>query len=75
MSSNISSLSKKTARQQTAESVVCKNGSHPLFRCLTFTNGTVNQRWKWIKQHKYCANCLRFTHTVNSCASAQMQIV
>ncbi len=53
---------------------ICKSGQHPLFKCQTFINGTVAQSWNWIKQHKYCSNCLHFSHAACTVAHNSIDV-
>jgi len=46
--------------------VVCKNGSHPLFRCERFKQLNIPKRIEIVKAAKLCYNCLR-SHKGKAC--------
>ncbi len=48
---------------------LCKGPNHGWTRCQVFQDADNNQRWQYVRQHKYCANCLHGSHQVGNCAS------
>ena len=65
---------KKTAASTTPAAskvcALCKGPNHSLARCQIFLDSDVNKRWTFIRQYKYCVNCLHQSHTVANCSSA-----
>ncbi len=49
--------------------VICKDQSHPIYKCNKFTDASVTQKWNWTKQHKMCSNCLNTNHQLADCTS------
>uniref|UniRef100_A0ABD2WUG7 Uncharacterized protein n=1 Tax=Trichogramma kaykai TaxID=54128 RepID=A0ABD2WUG7_9HYME len=38
------------------------SGNHPIFKCTSFENLSIQQRWDFVKKERLCRNCLR-SHT------------
>ncbi|GBL84606.1 hypothetical protein AVEN_191071-1 [Araneus ventricosus] len=49
--------------------VVCKKSVHPIFRCHTFLNLSIEERLKLIRLHKICDLCLKMNHKKYECYS------
>ncbi|GBM25297.1 hypothetical protein AVEN_45925-1 [Araneus ventricosus] len=49
--------------------VVCKKSVHPIFRCHTFLNLSIEERLKLIRLHKICDLCLKMNHKKYECHS------
>lgn len=45
------------------------NSSHYLRSCTSFLNMGVNERLKYVQQHKVCVNCLAPGHQIRACRS------
>ncbi len=45
----------------------CQRGTHPISRCRTFQDWSVEERRKAIKDWGYCFNCLGHNHKVKDC--------
>jgi len=48
---------------------LCKDSSHPLYRCSIFKKWTVNQRKEFVTSAKLCFSCLGPSHVVTACKS------
>jgi hypothetical protein len=49
---------------------VCKEGSHPLFKCEDFRGRTTQQRFEIVKTNNLCFNCLTSGHGTSKCSSS-----
>lgn len=58
---------KSFATTKSKKCLVCGN-EHPLYQCSEFIAMTVADRYKKVKEHKLCFNCLGF-HSLNDCKS------
>lgn len=48
---------------------LCKTQHEHLYKCPGFQNLTPNERFKFIKSHSYCVNCLSKNHSTSNCNS------
>lgn len=48
---------------------LCKNGTHPLFRCQHFQQLTPPERLNFAQKQKLCVNCLKSGHSAKNCTS------
>ncbi|XP_019894812.2 uncharacterized protein LOC109614036 [Musca domestica] len=49
--------------------ILCSEQQHILYACPRFVNGTPVERFKLVKRHRLCVNCLRKGHEVKNCSS------
>lgn len=49
--------------------VLCPNKNHRLFECSRFRSLSASDRYKLVKRHYLCVNCLRKGHEVKKCDS------
>ena len=48
---------------------ICKKDPHQIYECKAFQNSTPKQKWRYVKDLRLCANCLRTGHQSNACRS------
>ena len=61
----------KAKNPQREFEILCKlcKGDHNLSRCPDFKALKVPERLDFVKKHNVCENCLKYSHTVESCLS------
>ncbi|GFW98296.1 DUF1758 domain-containing protein [Trichonephila clavipes] len=59
------------AKLDPANCVICKQQSHPVFRCKNFNDASVNERFNSVKRNNLCINCFSFSHKVALCKSSR----
>ncbi|GFY34544.1 DUF1758 domain-containing protein [Trichonephila clavipes] len=59
------------AKLDPANSVICKQQSHPVFRCKIFNDLSVNERLNSVKRNNLCINCFSSSHKVALCKSSR----
>ncbi|GFY11341.1 uncharacterized protein TNCV_4473241 [Trichonephila clavipes] len=52
------------AKLDPANCVICKQQSHPVFRCKKFNDLSVNERFNSVKRNNLCINCFSSSHKV-----------
>ncbi|XP_055715552.1 uncharacterized protein LOC129809615 [Phlebotomus papatasi] len=55
---------------QTKKCAICQQEAHQVFQCTKFINSTSTQRLDLLRKAKLCINCIRGTHSVESCQSS-----
>lgn len=60
-----------TSNQASSAAVICPHcsGPHRIYRCHSFQNLSVHQRWDAVKKLMLCFNCLNPNHTQGECRS------
>ncbi|XP_055527207.1 uncharacterized protein LOC129719822 [Wyeomyia smithii] len=59
----------QTSSKQSKESCICCNGDHQIYKCDTFRELTVNDRYNKVRQAGLGFNCLRRGHRSAACNS------
>ncbi|GFT16529.1 integrase catalytic domain-containing protein [Trichonephila clavipes] len=59
------------AKLDPANCVICKQQSHPVFRCKKFNDLSVNERFNSVKRNNLCINCFSSSHKVALCKSSR----
>ncbi|GFV20669.1 uncharacterized protein TNCV_777141 [Trichonephila clavipes] len=59
------------AKLDPANCVICKQQSHPVFRCKKFNDLSVNERFNSVKRNNLCINCFNSSHKVALCKSSR----
>ncbi|GFV93765.1 integrase catalytic domain-containing protein [Trichonephila clavipes] len=59
------------AKLDPANCVICKQQSHPVFRCKKFNDLSVNERFNSAKRNNLCINCFSSSHKVALCKSSR----
>ncbi|GFV47530.1 hypothetical protein TNCV_904911 [Trichonephila clavipes] len=59
------------AKLDLANCVICKQQSHPVFRCKKFNDLSVNGRFNSVKRNNLCINCFSSSHKVALCKSSR----
>ncbi|GAB0092550.1 uncharacterized protein DMENIID0001_075520 [Sergentomyia squamirostris] len=64
-------VQKKTslAATENAKCGICSQSTHRTFQCSRLVNATPTQRLEIIRKQKLCINCMKSSHTVESCSS------
>ncbi|XP_055678141.1 uncharacterized protein LOC129786910 [Lutzomyia longipalpis] len=50
--------------------IICAQGAHKLQQCSKFTSSTPQQQLELVRANKLCTNCLRDSHSIDSCQSS-----
>ncbi len=59
----------KTQLPSVLKCAICKEEGHTISRCDTFKSSEQQKRYQFVKDHKYCLNCLSNKHMIRDCKS------
>ncbi len=59
----------KTQSASVLKCAICKEEGHAISRCDTFKSWEQQKRYQFVKDHKYCLNCLSNKHMIRDCKS------
>ncbi|XP_065091733.1 uncharacterized protein LOC135712696 [Ochlerotatus camptorhynchus] len=63
-------LASHGAAQLNARKCLMCSDHHPLYRCSSFSNLSVEEKEKEVRRHQLCRNCLRKGHVAKDCSSS-----